>query len=134
MVKEVLYACQAVNGRYLTMPSDDSGNFLIDPALPAPIPERQLMLKLAELGWLVRWAQGILCVGGHEYCSSEAQVHACKTHIHWETMLQAFSKIQLCAVIALKWMEMGCVDCLYVYLASLQHSSEQHLNPKAHRF
>lgn len=55
LVREVLYACQAVNGKYLSMPSDDNGSFLIDPAIGAPTPECQLMLKLAELGWLFRW-------------------------------------------------------------------------------
>ena len=54
LVREVLYACQGVSGKYLTMPSDDSGNFLIDPAIGAPTPEKQLILKMSELGWLFR--------------------------------------------------------------------------------
>ena len=56
LVREVLYACQGVDGKFLTFPSDDTGNFLVESSLGAPTPERQLMLKLAELGWLFRSA------------------------------------------------------------------------------
>lgn len=58
MVREVLYACQAVNGKFLTLPDNEEGLAQISPNLKIRKPERQLMLKLSELGWLFRWKFG----------------------------------------------------------------------------
>ena len=57
MVREVLYACQAVNGKYIALPSDEDGAVHISAALKVRRPERQLMMKLSELGWLFRCTQ-----------------------------------------------------------------------------
>lgn len=59
MVREVLYACQAVNGKYIALPSDEDGAVHISAALKVRRPERQLMMKLSELGWLFRCTQAL---------------------------------------------------------------------------
>lgn len=56
LVREVLQACQSIDGKYITLPADEkeNGSFIIDTAMGAPIPERQLILKMTEVGWLFR--------------------------------------------------------------------------------
>ena len=62
LVREVLSACQGINGRHVTVAEGDDGETKIDQGIGIPVPERQLMTKLAELGWLFRCALSLsLC-------------------------------------------------------------------------
>lgn len=54
LVREVLAACQGINGSHILVPEGDDAATKVDAKLGIPLPERQLMMKLAELGWLFR--------------------------------------------------------------------------------
>lgn len=54
LVRAVLSACQAISGQHVTVAQGDEGETKIDASIGIPLPERQLMMKLAELGWLFR--------------------------------------------------------------------------------
>ena len=56
LVREVLCACQAISGQHIKVPPGDEDEPSVSTALNIPLPERQLMLKMSELGWLFRCA------------------------------------------------------------------------------
>ena len=53
MVREVLHSCQAIGVEPTAASESQDINIMADHGLSATA-ERQLMLKLGELGWLVR--------------------------------------------------------------------------------
>jgi len=59
LVREVLCACQAVDGRvirYSGAAAGGRGGAEIAPEAGVPLVHRQLVMRLCELGWLFRWA------------------------------------------------------------------------------
>ena len=73
LVRDVLYACQGIDGKYLRwQPAScgGSGGYAANAGVTLPLAEQQLTLQLCELGWLfrrvgfaVRNVSGTLVVG-----------------------------------------------------------------------
>ncbi len=53
LVRNVLCACQGLASTHIML-SQDGDSHVIDPRAGISVPERQLMLRLCELGWLFR--------------------------------------------------------------------------------
>eukprot|EP00884_Botryococcus_braunii_P022214 jgi/Botrbrau1/8677/Bobra.0087s0030.1 len=57
LVRDVLYACQGLNGHYIkyrTTAEGGLGGYEVDATAGIPLPQRQLLARLCELGWLFR--------------------------------------------------------------------------------
>lgn len=57
LVRDVLYVCQGLNGhhiKYRTTAEGGLGAYQVDPTAGIPSPQRQLLARLCELGWLYR--------------------------------------------------------------------------------
>jgi len=55
LVRDVLHSCQAISTEGSVAPQPEDRNFIVNHGLRAAS-ERQLMLKIGELGWLVRYS------------------------------------------------------------------------------
>jgi hypothetical protein len=55
LVREVLHSCQAINPEEVDLSHVKGKTFVVGYGVSA-MAERQLMLKFAELGWLVRYS------------------------------------------------------------------------------
>ncbi|KAH7425118.1 hypothetical protein KP509_11G040600 [Ceratopteris richardii] len=56
LVRDVLYACQGIDGRYVKFEKELDG-FIVDEAFRVPRATRMLVRKLCEVGWLFRKVQ-----------------------------------------------------------------------------
>jgi len=74
LVRDVLYACQGIDGKYLRwQPAacGGSGGYAADAGVTLPLAEQQLTLQLCELGWLFR------CVStSHGHCDDPSSAIA----------------------------------------------------------
>ena len=59
LVRDVLYVCQGIDGKYIRYSPTAAGGlggYALDPSTGLPAAQQQLLLQLCELGWLFRFA------------------------------------------------------------------------------
>ncbi|KAK8966837.1 hypothetical protein KSP40_PGU013868 [Platanthera guangdongensis] len=80
LVRDVLYACQGIDGRYVRFDRSTDG-YDMPESLKVPKPTRSIVRRLCELGWLFRKVRGYISEGivdrqfdigtvGQAFCSS----------------------------------------------------------------
>ena len=60
LVRDVLYVCQGIDGKYIRYnlaAAGGLGAYALEPAIGLPAAEQQQLLQLCELGWLFRFAK-----------------------------------------------------------------------------